>query len=126
MATKKSPKNNKTVKKHTKFDLSIDKPEQALDVIDALRSLQQDRGWLLLKQVFEGNIAILEAAILRKLDPEDGKTPLTETECDRLRDKLAYLEELLNKPNEIIARFNQKPTEIPEYDPYAKVKERKG
>lgn len=124
MTTKKTVKKNtkpKAVKRHDKFDLSIDKPEQALEIIDALRSLQQDRGWLLLKQIFEGNIAVLEGAILRKLSPDDGKTALTEEECDRLRDRLAYLEELLNKPNAIIQTFNQKAPEIPEYDPYAKV-----
>jgi len=126
MATKPTKKNTKkavkAVKRHKKFDLSVDRPEQAADIIDALQSLQSDRGWLLLKQIFEGNIATLEAAILRKVDPEDGKTALKEEECDRLRDRLAYLEELLNKPNEIIGRFNQKDTEVPEYDPYAKVR----
>lgn len=106
------------VKKHAKFDLSFDRPEQAQDVIDALRSLQQDRGWLLLKQIFEGNIAVLEGAILKKISPDDGKTELTEADCDRLRDRLAYLEELLGKPEAIIARFNQKQPEVPNYDPY--------
>lgn len=115
-------KAQKAVKKHAKFDLSVDRPEQAHDIVDALRSLQQDRGWLLLKQIFEGNIATLEGAILRKIDPADGKTPLKEEECDRLRDRLAYLEELLAKPEEIIARFTQKETEVPEYDPYEKTK----
>lgn len=110
----------KSAKKGVKFDLSIDRPEQAQDIIDALRSLQQDRGWLLLKQIFESNIAVLEGAILRKIDPEDGKTPLKEEECDRLRDRLAYLEELLAKPDEIIKRFNQTQPETPEYDPYDK------
>lgn len=110
------------VQKHKAFDLSIDRPEQAADIIDALQSLQQDKGWLLLKQIFEGNIAVLEASILRKLSPDDGKTPLKEEECDRLRDRLAYLEELLNKPQEIIKRFNQPATETPDYDPYDKVR----
>lgn len=112
----------KPVKKHAKFDLSIDRPEQAAEIIDALQSLQQERGWLLLKQIFEGNIAVLEAAILRKISPDDGKTALKEEECDRLRDRLAYLEELLNKPQLIIASFNQKQPETPEYDPYEKSK----
>ena len=115
-------KSTKSPKKGVKFDLSIDRPEQAQEVIDALRSLQQDRGWLLLKQIFESNIAVLEGAILRKISPDDGKTPLKEEECDRLRDRLAYLEELLNKPQEIIASFNQKQPETPEYDPYEKSK----
>lgn len=109
-------------KKHKPFDLSITKPEQGIEIIDALQSLEQDRGWLLLKQVFEGNIAVLEGAILKKLDPEDGKSVLSEADCDRLRDKLAYLEELLGKPQEIIKRFSTKPPEAPEYDPYEQSK----
>lgn len=123
MATKKTTtKKIAKVQKHKPFDLSIDRPEQAADIIDALQSLQQDRGWLLLKQIFEGNIALLEAAILRKLSPDDGKSTLSEDECDRLRDRLSYLEELLNKPQEIIKSFNQKSPDIPEYDPYEKVR----
>ena len=121
---KKSPKKNKgvkEVKKHKHFDLSIDRPEQASEIVDALQSLQSDRGWILLKQIFEGNIATLEAAILRKVDPDDGKTPLKEEECDRLRDRLAYLEELLGKPQEIIKKLTQNQPETPEYDPYEKV-----
>jgi len=120
MATKTTKKNTKAaVKKHKAFDLSVDRPEQATDIINALKSLEQDRGWLLLKQIFEGNIAVLEGAILRKVDPESG-APLKEEECDRLRDRLAYLEELLAKPQTIIKQFSQKATEVPEYDPYAK------
>lgn len=120
MATKTVKKNTKkTVKRHAKFDLSIDRPEQGQDIINALKSLEQDRGWLLLKQIFEGNIAVLEGAILRKIDPESG-APLKEEECDRLRDRLSYLEELLAKPQSIIKQFSQKHTEVPEYDPYAK------
>lgn len=124
MATK-SPKQNKgvkAVKKHKAFDLSIDRPEQAAEIVDALQSLQTDRGWILLKQIFEGNIAVLEASILRKLNPDDGKTPLKEEECDRLRDRLAYLEELLDKPQSIIKKLTQGQPETPEYDPYHKVK----
>lgn len=119
MATKKPTTKKST--KHKKFDLSFDRPEQVKDVIDALQSLQQDRGWLLLKQIFEGNIAVLEGAILRKVDPADGKTALKEEECDRLRDKLAYLEELLDKPNSIVAKLTQEQPDTPEYDPYDKV-----
>lgn len=124
----KSPKKNtgvKEVKKHKHFDLSIDRPEQASEIVDALQSLQSDRGWILLKQIFEGNIAVLEASILRKLNPEDGKTPLKEEECDRLRDRLAYLEELLAKPQEIIKKLTQNQPEVPDYDPYERVKVRR-
>lgn len=114
---KKLPK----VKKHEKFDLSINRAEQIPEIVDALQSLEQDRGWLLLKQIFEGNIAVLEAAILKKISPDDGKSALSEEECDRLRDRLAYLEELLGKPQEIIKKLTQPQPEEPEYDPYDKV-----
>lgn len=112
----------KKVKKYKPFDLSIDRPEQAGEIVDALQALEQDRGWHLLKQIFESNISVLQAAILRKISPDDGKTALKEEECDRLRDRLSYLEELLNKPKEIIAQFTQPTPETPEYDPYHKVK----
>ena len=127
MATKKTTtkKSAPKSKKHIKFDLSFDRPEQIHDVVDALQALQQDRGWQLLKQIFEGNIAVLEGAILKKVDPEDGKTTLSEADCDRLRDKLGYLEELLNKPNLLIAKLTQEQPETPDYDPYEKVKVRR-
>ena len=119
---KTAPKNVK----HEKFDLSVDRAEQATDIINALKSLQSDRGWLLLKQIFEGNIAVLEQAIMLKIDPNDGKTPLNEADCDRLRDRRSYLVELLEKPQTIIESFKKPQTETPEYDPYDKVPIRKG
>lgn len=109
------------VEKHKPFDLSVDRPEQAQEIINALKSLQADRGWLLLKQMFEGNIAVLEQAIMLKVSPDDGKTPLSEADCDRLRDRRSYLVELLDKPNTIIQGFRQPEPESPEYDPYHKV-----
>lgn len=121
MATKKATTKKGKVVKHKKFDLSFDRPDQINDVVDALQALQQDRGWQLLKQIFEGNIAVLEGAILKKLDPEDGKTVLNEADCDRLRDKLAYLEEILEKPNAIIKKLTQEQPETPDYDPYDKL-----
>lgn len=116
----------KKINKRKPFDLSVDRDDQAQEVISALKSLQADRGWLLLKQMFEGNIAVLQASILRKVSPDDGVTPLTEDECDRLRDKLDYLEELLDKPNKIIQSFKQPVSNVPEYDPYDKVPIPKG
>lgn len=123
MANKKITTKEKKpkVKKHAKFDLSFDRPEQINEVVDALQSLQQDRGWQLLKQIFEGNIAVLEAAILKKISPDDGKSELSEADCDRLRDKLAYLEELLDKPNFLIKKLTQEQPETPDYDPYDKL-----
>lgn len=114
------------VKKHKNFDLTVNRPEQALQIVDALENLKTDQGWQLLKQIFEGNIAVLEAAILKKLSPDDGITPLKEDECDRLRDKLSYLEELLNKPDEIIETYKpKKEQDIPNYDPYDTIPIRK-
>lgn len=118
---KKTPTKSKLpkVNKHKNFDLTISRPEQATQMVDALMTLKNDQGWQLLRQIFEGNIAVLEAAILKKLSPDDGVTPLKEDECDRLRDRLSYLEELLNKPDEIIEKYTQKPNEgMPNYDPY--------
>jgi len=116
----------KKVVKHKPFDLSVNTDQQAQEIISALKSLQNDRGWIFLKQIFESNIAILEQSILRKVQPDDGKTPLTEDDCDRLRDKLSYLEELLDKPNSIIKGFTKMTPDSPNYDPYHTVPIPKG
>ena len=116
----------KKVVKHKKFDLSVNTKDQASDIINSLKSLQADRGWIFLKQIFEGNIAVLEQAIMLKVDPDDGKTVLTEDQCDRLRDKRSYLVELLNKPNSIIEGFKISQTPETNYDPYDSVPTGKG
>lgn len=116
----KKTKKIEKVQRHKKFDLSIDRPEQAAEIIDALTALQQDKGWHLLKQIFEGNIAVLEGSILKKVDPDSG-APLSEEECDRLRDRLSYLVELLEKPQAIIRQFSQTSPQEPDYDPYHKI-----
>lgn len=118
--TKKQP--IKKLIKRKRFDLSMSKETDQPKIIEALESLQKDAGWQLLKQIFESNIDVLQAAIIKRVDPEDGKTILSEDECDRLRDKLSYLEELLDKPNLIITQLSRPANAIPDYDPYAKVK----
>lgn len=119
--TKKQP--IKKLIKRKRFDLSMSKETDQPKIIEALESLQRDAGWQLLKQIFESNIDVLQAAIIKRVDPEDGKTTLSEDECDRLRDKLSYLEELLDKPNLIIAQLSRPASITPDYDPYAKVKQ---
>lgn len=116
MATKK--KITRPIKRK-KFDLSLESEAHAPEIVAALTNLEFDHGWQLLKKIFESNIAILEGSILRKIDPETNEK-LSEDECDRQRDKLAYLEELVNKPQEIIKRLTQHSPEMPEYDPYEK------
>ena len=117
MATKK--KTTTKVVKHKKFNLSLESEAHAPEIIAALTNLEFDHGWQLLKKIFESNIAVLEGSILKKIDPESGE-PLSEEDCDRQRDKLAYLEELVNKPQEIIKRLSEHDPEMPEYDPYEK------
>lgn len=118
MATKK--KTTEKVIRRKKFDLSLETEAHAPEIIAALTNLQLDHGWQLLKKIFEGNIAVLEGSILKKKDPETGEA-LSEDECDRQRDKLEYLEELVNKPQEIIKTLTAKNPEMPDYDPYDKI-----
>jgi len=122
--TKKKTTTKKTTKKevftkHTVFDLEIKNDAQAEELTGHLANLKVTSGWLILKQIIEGNMALLERAIVLKKDPETN-APITEAQVDELRFKRNYLEELAGKPDELIAKFKkQRGIEIPTYDPYA-------
>lgn len=120
MATKKKTTKKptkSTVNKPKKFDLSIKDDKQSLEIIMAFQTLEVNAGWMLLRQIFEGNMAVLQDAILRKRDPNTDAA-LSEEECDRLRDRFAYLEEIINTPQKYIQKLGQKSPEMPNYDPY--------
>lgn len=122
MATKKTT-TKKTVKKqvtmHKVFDLDVRTQAQANELIAHLEVMRATAGWLILKQIIESNMAVLERAILLKVDPVENK-PITEVQADELRYKRNYLEELAEKPERLIAQFKkQTGIEVPTYDPYA-------
>lgn len=124
MATKKKTTKKvlkSKVEKPKKFNLSIENERQGLEIIQAFQHLEVNTGWMLLRQIFDGNMAVLQEAILKKTDPESGK-PIDEAACDRLRDRYSYLEEIINTPQKYIQKFGQSQPETPEYDPYDKTK----
>ena len=113
--TKKKPEQAKV---HVPFDLNVETKEQANELVAHLSQLQMVSGWLLLKQIMEGNIATLERCIIIKQDI-DGK-PLTDDEADEYRRKRNVMEEMINKPQELIDTFQRKVNApLPSYDPYA-------
>lgn len=122
--TKKKATTKKTTAKtdfkpHKIFDLQIKNQAQANELIAHIEILKNTAGWLILKQILEGNMAVLERAIVVKKDPITGEK-LTDSQCDELRFKHGYLEELVNKPDDLIETFKkQTGMGVPTYDPYA-------
>lgn len=102
-----------------KFDLNITNQTQANELVEHMYILIRTSGWLLLKQIMEGNVAVLEEAIIDRKDPISGAT-LTEAELDDARKKRALMKELIGKPEQLIEQFRkQSAAPTPTYDPYA-------
>ncbi len=74
--------------------------------INAYESLKKNRGWKRLVEINEANIKIMERQIVDKADEEGN--PLGEEEMDKLRDKIGYLKELSNLPDEMIKDIKAK------------------
>ena len=105
--------------KHTKFDLNISTPEQANELVGHLSVMVATSGWLMLKQIMNGNIAVLEEIILDGKDPDTG-VKLSEDEIEGARKTRAIMKEMIEKPEQLIAQFKQQAgMEMPTYDPYA-------
>lgn len=119
MPKKKAPaKKKERVIKHKGFNLDIKTREQADTLIAHLTNMKLSAGWVLLKQILEGNMAVLERAIITKADPQTGMK-LKEVELDELRSKHAVFGEVMEKPDQLIAVFRkQSGSPIPAYDPY--------
>lgn len=117
--TKKTVKKVPAFKPHKIFDLNIKTQAQANELIAHLEIMKNTAGWLILKQILEGNMAVLERSIVLKKDPVTGEK-LTDVQCDELRYKHGYLEELVGKPDELINMFKKSGgIVVPTYDPYA-------
>lgn len=127
MATKKSqPKKKAAAKKvvapknvkHKTFNLDVKTKEQGETLIAHLNQMKLSEGWRLMKQILEGNMAVLERAIITKIDPQTG-TKLSEAALDELRGKLAVFGEVVEKPDQLIEMFRkQSGGFVPAYDPY--------
>lgn len=104
---------------HKPFDLT-DVSETTLESYTFyLKELVNSAGWKLMVQVLEGNLALLERQIVRKKEVITDRK-LSDEEVDTLRDQHEILEELINKPHELIAKYSKadEPRPSPEYDPY--------
>lgn len=100
------------------FNLEVTTDAQANELIEHMTNLQFTTGWLLLKKIMEGNIAVLEKMIIERIDIETGRE-LTDEELDVVRHKRKLMKELIEKPQSLIDKFKKKETVIPSYDPYA-------
>lgn len=97
------------------FDLSFKDTTENTKIIVALESLKGNAGWQFLTQVIQGNIDYLAERIITKMD---GEVKLEEKDIDLLRDKHAYLKELLEKPDMFIKKLKSNPEVEENLDPY--------
>lgn len=111
---------NKTTTNKAKKRANEDLAEN--DVL-VFQSLQGHPGWQKLVQIMTDNEDLLKKQILDK-KALDG-TALSNEECDRLRDRLADIEEIRTSPERYIKLLTSKEdSQDEDYDPYAKAGER--
>jgi hypothetical protein len=107
--------------KSHKFDLNIETQEQANELVGHLSVMTATSGWLLLKQIMTGNIAVLEEMILDKKDAVTGE-PLSDEDVDSARKTRGVMKEMVEMPEKLIKQFRKQQTGaegVPTYDPYA-------
>lgn len=99
------------------FDLSgkMTDAEQARQ-IGALKALMVSEGWILLRQTLEEQVKVLDEQIISKLDL-NGK-PLTDAECDRLREQRNVKQGLIDKPELLLGELERVEEEETDDDPY--------
>ena len=117
--SKKSP-----VETNEPFNLVTPTQREADEMIQHLTVMKETLGWKLMVQILKGNMHVLEQCILLKQDFETGEI-LEETVVDNMREKLRYLRELTEKPDQLISALEGKTTETPDYDPYASTLKKK-
>lgn len=99
------------------FDLTK-APTEAEQVrqIGALKALQVTEGWILLRMTLEAQIADIDVQIINK-SSRDG-VPLTDAECDRLREQRSVMQGLVDKPKLLLGELERVEEDEPEDDPY--------
>lgn len=103
---------------HKNFDLNIQNDAQANELVGHLSMLIATSGWMLLKQIMNGNIAALEEMIIDGVDENNKR--LSEDNLNDARKTRAIMKEMIEKPEDLIKQFKQHAgTETPTYDPYA-------
>jgi len=100
----------------TPNDLNFSEPAKRDQAVSNFISLLKHPGWQLLELIVGENIKVLTQQILKK--PEGA----TEIEMDRLRDKLAVHEDIINTPLNIIKKLTpSEGGEVDDGDPYPRV-----
>lgn len=108
----------KEVMMHRVYDLNIKTDKQAQELVAYMKNLKQNAGWIIVRQMLEGNMALLEQAIINK--ETLGGAPASEDEVDRMRDQRSIFEQTIEKPEDIIKTLEgSKGSKTPNYDPYA-------
>ena len=98
----------------------------AEEQIASLQTLLHNPGWGVVCGIFKQNVEVLQTQIIKKIDGEMGRV-LTELEVDRLRDKLGYLEEVIDTPTNYIHKLRKEKTVPVSFDPFFRsVDEMKG
>lgn len=125
MAKKKTTKKKTTVRKaktielHTEFDLGTINTETRKLYAAYLTEMLSTNGWRLMETILKSNLAVIEKAIITKMDPVTNKV-MTDQEVDEYRIQHTQLDTLLKKPAELVAQFAgaEKVGVVFSYDPY--------
>lgn len=119
LATHHRSKHSDKPKRHKKFDLEITSTAQAYEFIAHLNTMMNTAGWHLLVQITEGNIAVLEEAILERKDPQT-KQRLSDEELEDARRKREAMKGMIERPQRLIDMYKiNSGANMPTYDPYA-------
>jgi hypothetical protein len=118
----------KTAKRSTRDAVILSRPVKPFDLtgkmsdaeqlrqIGALKALMVSEGWILLRMTLEAQVKVLDEQIITKLDL-NGK-PLTDAECDRLREQRNVKQGLIDKPELLVGELERVEEEAPDDDPY--------
>jgi len=98
-------------------DIVFDTEEKVKSAIGSFRSLLLQPGWVLFQQIVDANIEIVKQQLENGIDGE------TKSDVDRLRDKLKIMREMRNTPETMIAKLEDKPSVIPNPDPFSTVED---
>ena len=109
-----------TLDLHQSFDLGNVTMESRKQYAHYLKELTMSAGWKLMKQILEGNLALIERTIITKYDIARG-VQLDEKELDEYRVQHAQMSQLLEKPHELIRQFEgeERHQVTSDYDPYS-------
>ncbi len=112
---KKAPA-KRPVRKKIDKPLVFENANSNAAIILALQDLKNHPGWKILTQLWDQNIADLEKSIIYKMQND---VPLSEIEVDRLRDKLGYLNNVIETPDKYVIMLRRSDTPPKNFDPYA-------